>query len=250
MTKIIAFCNRKGGVGKSTSTRNIAAALQLKNKKVLVIDLDPQCSLTKSYGITDAEKNIYGALLKDYDPQPIEIVEGLDLIPSTIDLAQATIDLAPKMKREYFLKKVIDQIKDSYDYVLIDSSPSLELLTVNILVAVDEIIIPVQSEFMATEGIPELLDILDFIKIEYNPNIIVGGLFLTRYDHRKIINRTVLDYIKEEYKELVFDTKIRDNVTLTEASLSKQDIFSYNSKSFGAEDYEKLTEEIIKRHTK
>jgi chromosome partitioning protein len=248
MTKVIAISNRKGGVGKTTSTINIGVALSMKKKKVLVIDFDPQSSLSKGMGIIEAENNIYGALLKLYEPQPINIFKNFDLIPATIDFVGAAIDLNSKKSREYFLKDMLDKIKHSYDYILIDCSPSLELLTINALTAADEIIIPIQSEYMATEGISELIEVINEIKERLNPNLNVLGMFLTRYDHRKIINRTIHEMVKDDYQEKIFSTKIRDNVALTEASLARQNIFDYNPKSFGAEDYKKLTEEIIKRH--
>lgn len=250
MTKVIAISNRKGGVGKTTSTINIGVALTMKKKKVLVIDFDPQSSLSKGLGITDAENNIYGSLLKLYEPEPIEILKNFHLIPATIDFSAAATDLAPKIDREYYLKELIDKVKNSYDYVLIDCSPSLELLAINALTAADEIIIPIQSEYMATEGISELIEVINVIKRRLNPNLKVGGMFLTRYDHRKIINRTIHDLVTEEYQEKIYATKIRDNVALTEASLTKLDIFRYSPKSFGAEDYKNLTNEIIKRHSK
>ncbi|HEY6143770.1 MAG TPA: ParA family protein [Flavobacterium sp.] len=252
MTKIIAICNRKGGVGKTTSTINIAASLNLKKKKVLVIDLDPQANLTQSLGVTEkqaTENNIYEALFNVYEPKPIEIIKGLFVIPSTLDLAGAESDLLKDITHcHFYLKDLIDEIKHNYDYVLIDCLPSLGLLVANAFVAADEILIPVQSEYMATQGLNELFDLIGKVKKILNPSIEVGGLFMTRYDNRKTLNKAIFNYIKEEYPDKIFITKIRDNVAISESSLSKIDIFRYNSKSHGAEDYQELTNEIIKRH--
>lgn len=252
MTKIICFANHKGGVGKTTSVANIAAALNLLGKKVLVCDLDPQENLSLGLGITNAENNIYGALMNNYVVEPIEIMKDFFLIPSTIHLSGAELELDVKFRigREYRLKKILDSVKDAYDFVLIDCPPSLGLLTLNALVASDEVIIPLQSEFYATKGLTKLVEVVQMIRDEnINPNLYISGIFLTQYDNRKILNKDVFSIIERLYEKEVFNTKIRNNISLAEAPAQKLDIFRYNAKSTGAEDYKALTEEIIKRYT-
>jgi chromosome partitioning protein len=250
MSKIIAFANHKGGVGKTTSTINVGAGLNLLKKKVLVIDLDPQSNLSQSLGIVDRENNIYGAIMNDYKAVPVQIMKGFDLIPSTTDLAAAEIELSSKIDREFFLKEMLDEIKDNYDYILIDCPPSLGLLTLNAFTASDEIIVPLQSEYLATRGLSKLVEIINMMNKRLNPNLIIGGVFLTQYDNRKLLNRDVLKVVEDYFKSEIFNTKIRDNVSLAEAPASKLDIFRYNSKSFGADDYKNLSKEILKRHSK
>jgi len=250
MTKIISLSNHKGGVGKTTSTINIGAALNQLKQKVLIIDLDPQANLSLSLGIVKADNNIYGALRDEYEIKPIQMLKGFDLIPATIDLANVEIELSTKPAREYFLKEIIDKIKDSYDYILIDCPPSLGLLTLNAFTASDEIIIPLQAEFLATQGLSELLKVIKIITKRLNPNLMIGGVFLTQYDSRKTLNRDILDFVKDNFPKEVFETKIRNNIALAEAPSNHLDIFRYSPKSNGAEDYKELSKEIIKRHKK
>jgi chromosome partitioning protein len=250
MAKIISIANNKGGVGKTTSAINIGAGLTLLKKKVLLIDLDPQSNLTTSLGVTDTQNNIYGAICGQYKPEPIEIVKGLYIIPAITDLAASEIELSSKMDREYYLKEIIDEIKDSYDYILIDCPPSLSLLTFNAFTASDEILIPLQSEFLATKGLTKIVEIVSMINRRLNPELIIGGVFLTQYDSRKILNKDVLKTVQEYFTDAVFNTQIRDNVALAEAPARGLDIFRYNEKSFGAEDYRNLSKELIKKHKK
>jgi chromosome partitioning protein len=251
MTKIIAISNHKGGVGKTTSTVNIGAALNQLKKKVLVIDLDPQANLTQSLGIPeDKNNNIYGAIMGDYTAEPREILKGFHIIPATTDLAAAELELASKIDREFFLKDLLEPIKESYDYILIDCPPSLSILTLNALTASDEIIIPLQSEFLASKGMSKLVEIIKMVNKRLNPALVIRGVFLTQYDGRKLLNQNIFELVQEHFESELFDTKIRDNVALAEAPASGKDIFRYNPKSFGAEDYQNLAKEIIKRHKK
>jgi len=250
MTKILSLSNAKGGVGKTTSTINIGSALNQLKKKVLIIDLDPQSSLSLSLGVVKAENNIYGALCGHYKIQPIEILKGFYLIPATIDLAAIEIQLSTKMDREFYLKEIIDPIKHNYDYILIDCPPAMGLLTFNAFTASDEIIIPLQSEFLATQGLSELINTIKLMTKRLNPNLIVGGVFLTQFDSRKKLNKKTLDIVTKYFPNELFESKIRDNVSLAEAPAFQQDIFRYNPASNGAEDYKELSKEIIKRHKK
>jgi chromosome partitioning protein len=252
MSKVISISNHKGGVGKTTSAINIGAGLYRLGKKVLLIDLDPQANLTQSLGIVDPKETIYGALRGEYKLVPIELLKGegksrLDVIPSTLDLSGAEIEMSGEAGREYILKELIDSIKKNYDYILIDSPPSLGLLTLNSFVASDEIFIPLQAQFLALQGLAKLIEVIDKIKKRLNKGLKIGGVFITQYDSRKVLNREVVGIIEGHFKKELFESKIRDNVALAEAPAQGLDIFRYNSKSYGAEDYLSLSEEILKR---
>ena len=247
MSKVISISNHKGGVGKTTSAINIGAGLNLLKKKVLLIDLDPQANLTQSLGLKNEPINIYGALRGEYKLQPIEILKGLDVIPSTLDLSGAEIELSSEPGREYILKELIEPLRASYDFIIIDSPPSLGLLTINSFTASDEILIPLQAQYLALQGLAKLVEVVDKIKGRLNKGLKVGGVFITQYDSRKVLNRDVVDTIQAHFKEEVFKTKIRDNIALAEAPSQGLDIFRYSSKSKGAEDYLALSKEVLKR---
>jgi chromosome partitioning protein len=247
MSKLIAISNHKGGVGKTTSAINIGAGLNKLGKKILLIDLDPQANLSQSLGLIDQEHNIYGSLRGEYKLQPIQILKGLDVIPSTLDLSGAEVELSGEAGREYILRELIEPLRSSYDYILIDSPPSLGLLTINAFTASDEILIPLQAQFLALQGLAKLMEVIDKIKKRLNKDLRIGGVIVTQYDSRKVLNRDVVDTIEAHFKEDVFKTKIRDNIALAEAPAQGLDIFRYNPKSYGAEDYLSLCKEIIKR---
>jgi len=247
MAKIITLSNHKGGVGKTTSSINIGAGLNQLGKKVLLIDLDPQANLSQSLGVVDAEVNIYGALRGFYKLTPIKILKGLDLIPSTLELSGAEIEMIGEPGREYILKQTIEPIKNKYDFIIIDSPPSLGLLTINSLTASDEVIIPLQAQFLALQGLVKLMEVIKKIKLRLNKDLELGGVFITQYDNRKILNKNVSETIVDHFKDQVFKTKIRDNVALAEAPSNGLDIFRYNSKSYGAQDYLSLSKEIVKK---
>ena len=247
MSKVISISNHKGGVGKTTSAINIGAGLNKLGKKVLLIDFDPQANLSQSLGLINQDINIYGALRGEYKLQPITVTEGLDVIPSTLDLSGAEVELSSEAGREYILRDLIEPLRSSYDYILIDSPPSLGLLTINAFTASDEVLIPLQSQYLAIQGLSKLVEIIDKIKKRLNKNLKVGGVFITQYDSRKVLNRDVVGTIQAHFKEGVFKTKIRDNVALAEAPTQGTDIFRYQPKSYGAEDYLSLCREILKR---
>ena len=250
MSKIISISNNKGGVGKTTSAINIGAGLNKLKKKVLLIDLDPQANLSQSLGVIEPERTIYGAIRGDYKLQPIEILKGLDLIPSTLDLSGAEIEMSGEAGREYILKELIGPIRDSYDFIIIDSPPSLGLLTINSFTASDEILIPLQAQYLALQGLTKLIEVVDKIKRRLNKELEIGGVFITQYDKRKVLNRDVAATIEAHFKDEVFKTKIRDNIALAEAPANGLDIFRYNPKSYGAEDYLSLSKEILKNISK
>lgn len=247
MSKVISISNHKGGVGKTTSAINIGAGLNRLGKKVLLIDLDPQANLSQSLGLINQDKNIYGAIRGEYNLQPVEVLKGLSVVPSTLDLSGAEVELSGEAGREYILKELIDPIKKQYDYIIIDSPPSLGLLTINSFTASDEVFIPLQAQYLALQGLTKLVEVIEKIKKRLNKNLKVGGVFITQYDSRKILNRDVVDTIKGHFKDSVFKTKIRDNVALAEAPTQGTDIFRYQTKSKGAEDYLNLCKEIIKK---
>jgi chromosome partitioning protein len=243
---VISISNHKGGVGKTTSTINIGAGLNSLKKKVLLIDLDPQANLSQSLGLMNEDINIYGAIRGEYKLQPLEISKGFDIIPSTLDLSGAEIEMSAEAGREYILKELIEPLRDAYDYIIIDSPPSLGLLTLNSFVASDMILIPLQAQYLALQGVAKLVEVIDKIKRRLNKDLKIGGVFITQYDQRKVLNRDVVETIEKHFKEKVFKTKIRDNVALAEAPTQGMDIFKYNPKSYGAVDYLNLSKEIKK----
>lgn len=247
MGKVIALSNHKGGVGKTTSTLNIGAGLANLGKKVLLIDLDPQANLTSSLDELEAGKNIYEALRGEYGLEPLEVTKNLFLIPSTLDLSGAEVELSGEAGREFLLRDLIEPVRKKFDYILIDCPPSLGLLTINALTAADEVYIPLQTEFLALQGLTKLTEVVEKIRKRLNKKLAVGGVILTQYDVRKTLNRNVADKVEEHFKKKVFNTKIRDNVALAEAPTSRQDIFRYAPKSAGAEDYAHLAKEIVSR---
>lgn len=247
MSKIISISNHKGGVGKTTSTINIGAGLNKLGKKVLLIDLDPQANLSQSLGLIDQERTIYGALRGEYPLEPIQIVKGLEVVPSTLDLSGAEVELNGEAGREYILKELIEPLRSNYDYILIDSPPSLGLLTINSFTASQEVFIPLQAQYLALQGLAKLTEVINKIQKRLNKELHIGGVFITQYDSRKVLNRDVVTTIQAHLKEVVFKTIIRDNIALAEAPSQGVDIFRYNPKSYGAEDYLSLCKEILKR---
>jgi chromosome partitioning protein len=246
MSKVISISNHKGGVGKTTSAINIGAGLNKLGKKVLLIDLDPQANLSQSLGLIDQDRNIYGAIRGEYKLEPISILKGFDIIPSTLDLSGAEIELSGEAGREYILRELIDPLRGSYDFIIIDSPPSLGLLTINSFTASDEIFIPLQAQYLALQGLAKLMEVVDKIQKRLNKGLKLGGVIVTQYDHRKVLNRDVVSTIETHFKDEVFKTKIRDNIALAEAPTQALDIFRYSPKSYGAEDYLSLCREILK----
>ena len=243
----IAIGNQKGGVGKTTSTACIGAALALQGRRVLLIDLDAQQNLT--FTLTqneDPETSIYDTLVKDQPLPIVSIRENLDLVPASLDLARAEIDMATMMAREGILKSYLDEQKEKYNYILMDCSPSLGIVTTNALVAADKLYIPLTAEALSLKGLTMLDDIVREVKRRVNPTLELGGVFFTRFNNRKL-NKEVISMVEKRYGEKVFQTKIRENIAIAEMPLSGQTIFEYDPKSNGATDYRTLTDEIISR---
>lgn len=239
MGKIISIANFKGGVGKTTSTVNIGAGLSMEGKRILLIDLDPQFNLTQSLGLLDADKPIYGALRGEYALEPIAITEGLFIIPSSLDLIKAEIELSGEFKREEILSRLIAPLTHQYDYILIDCPPSLGLLTINAFIASDEIYVPIEAEFLALKGYAILSEAIGRIGLS------IDRVFITKFDGRKVLNRNVLDTIRHSLSDIAFKTVIRENIALAEAPTQGLDIFRYAPKSVGADDYRQLIKEIL-----
>lgn len=244
---VIAIANHKGGVGKTTSTLNLGAALQRMGKKVLLVDLDPQANLTQSLGLTEHSPTVYEALRGEGQLEPVEVLPGLDVVTSTLDLSGAEVELSSEPGREYILKELLEPIRSRYSYVLIDSPPSLGLLTINAFTAAEEVYIPLQAHYLALQGMSKLQEIVERVGKRLNKGLRIGGVFLTQYDQRKVLNRNVAEAIREHFPTVVFRTAIRDNVALAEAPTAGLDVLRYAPRSTGAADYQALAKEVIKR---
>lgn len=255
MTKIISLANQKGGVGKTTTSINLAAALAKLGKRVLLIDADPQANTSSGLGIDirELESTIYECLVNGIDPHTAIVetsMENLFVIPSHIDLVGAEIEMLNMEHREQLLKKIIQPIRDDYDFILIDCSPSLGLITINALTASDSVIIPVQCEFFALEGIAKLLNTIKIIKSKLNPALKIEGFLLTMYDNRLRLSNQVYEEVKRHFGDLVFNTVISRNVRLSEAPSHGVSVLEYDPHSKGAQNYTALAREVIVRNKK
>jgi chromosome partitioning protein len=253
MGKIIAIANQKGGVGKTTTTINLAASLAVLEKKVLMIDADPQANATSGSGfnVKNIKTGIYECLIDDVNPNDIILnseIEGLDLLPSSIDLVGAEIEMLNMPNRERILKTVIDKIDKKYDYILLDCSPSLGLITVNSLTAANSVMIPVQCEYFALEGLGKLLNTIKIIQSRLNPDLEIEGFVLTMYDSRLRLSNQVVEEVRRHFQQMVFDTIIHRNTRLSEAPSFGETVIMHDATSIGAVNYLNLAREILQKN--
>ncbi|MBJ8153528.1 MULTISPECIES: sporulation initiation inhibitor protein Soj [Bacillus cereus group] len=250
MGKIIAIANQKGGVGKTTTSVNLGAGLAQVGKKVLLVDIDAQGNATTGVGIEKSELDrcIYNVLVEDADVQGViqkTATENLDVLPATIQLAGAEIELVPTISREVRLQRALQPVRDEYDYIIIDCPPSLGLLTINALTAADSVIIPVQCEYYALEGLSQLLNTVRLVQKHLNKNLAIQGVLLTMLDARTNLGIQVIDEVKKYFRDKVYRSIIPRNVRLSEAPSHGKPIMQYDAKSRGAEVYIDLAEEVI-----
>ena len=252
MGRVIAVANQKGGVGKSTTAINLSACLAEKEKKVLTIDMDPQGNTTSGLGVdkNNVENTLYELLLGEAETKNTivkDVVENVDLIPSNVNLSGAEIELIGVDEKEYILKKIIDKVRRKYDYIIIDCPPSLNMLTINALTAANSVLVPIQCEYYALEGLSQLIHTIDLVKDRLNKKLVLEGVVFTMYDARTNLSLQVLENVKDNLQQNIYKTIIPRNVRLAEAPSYGMPINLYDSRSSGAESYRLLAAEVISR---
>ena len=245
MGKTIAIANQKGGVGKTTTSINLSASLAAKGKKVLVIDTDPQGNTTSGFGVekNDLDNTVYELMLKECILN--DVIDGVSIIPSNVNLAAAEIELIGVDRKEYILKREVEWIKDGFDYIIIDCPPSLSMLTINAMTTADTVLVPIQCEYYALEGLSQLIHTINLVKERLNPDLDIEGVVYTMYDSRTNLSMQVVENVKSNLSQKVFQTLIPRNIRLAEAPSYGMPINAYDPKSAGAEAYMQLAEEVI-----
>lgn len=252
MGRVIAVANQKGGVGKTTTAINLSACLAEKGQKVLAIDMDPQGNMTSGLGIDkdEVEKNIYDLMIGQAGVDEVlqkEAIENLDVIPTSIDLSAAEIELIGVDDKEFIIRNAVQPIKDDYDYIIIDCPPSLSMLTINAMTTADSVLVPIQCEFYALEGLSQLIYTIDLVKDRLNPNLKMDGVVFTMYDARTNLSLQVIENVRENLNQKIYNTIIPRSVRLAEAPSYGLPINIYDRKSTGAKAYRALAEEIIEK---
>ena len=250
MGKTIAIANQKGGVGKTTTSINLSASLAAKGKKVLVIDTDPQGNTTSGFGVekNDLDNTVYELMLSECSIKECilkDVIDGVSIIPSNVNLAAAEIDLIGVDRKEYILKREVEWIKDRFDYIIIDCPPSLSMLTINAMTTADTVLVPIQCEYYALEGLSQLIHTINLVKERLNPDLDIEGDVFTMYDSRTNLSMQVVENVKSNLSQKVFQTLIPRNIRLAEAPSYGMPINAYDPKSAGAEAYMQLAEEVI-----
>ena len=250
MGKTIAIANQKGGVGKTTTSINLSASLAAKGKKVLVIDTDPQGNTTSGFGVekNDLDNTVYELMLSECSIKECilnDVIDGVSIIPSNVNLAAAEIELIGVDRKEYILKIELEWIKDSFDYIIIDCPPSLSMLTINAMTTADTVLVPIQCEYYALEGLSQLIHTINLVKERLNPDLDIEGVVFTMYDSRTNLSMQVVENVKSNLSQKVFQTLIPRNIRLAEAPSYGMPINAYDPKSAGAEAYMQLAEEVI-----
>ena len=252
MGKIIAIANQKGGVGKTTTSINLSAALAEEGKKILVVDIDPQGNCTSGFGIDKnrQEFTVYELLLDDCtinECMQREIMKGIDLIPANVNLAASEIELIGIPRKEFILRDALDYIKDDYDYIIMDCPPSLNVLTVNAMVAADSVIVPIQCEYYALEGLSQLIHTINLVKARLNRKLDIEGIVFTMFDARTNLSAQVVENVKEHVEQHIYETVIPRNIRLAEAPSYGEPITLYDRRSSGAAAYRELAKEVIRK---
>ena len=252
MGRIIAIANQKGGVGKTTTAINLSACLAEKGQKVLAIDMDPQGNMTSGLGLDkdSIEKNIYDLMIGESDVKEVlqkDALDNLDVIPTSIDLSAAEIELIGVEDKEYIIKNAIEEIKDNYDYVIIECPPSLNMLTINAMTTADSVLVPIQCEYYALEGLSQLIHTVELVKERLNPVLEIEGVVFTMYDARTNLSLQVVENVKDNLQQNIYKTIIPRNIRLAEAPSYGMPINLYDSKSAGADSYMRLADEVMNR---
>ena len=252
MGRVIAIANQKGGVGKTTTAINLSACLAEAGKKVLTIDLDPQGNMTSGLGVdkNEVENTVYELMLDECtikESMTDTVVEGMKVIPSNVNLAGAEIELLGINEKEYILKNAVDYVKDDYDFIVIDCPPSLNMLTINAMTTADSVLVPIQCEYYALEGLSQLMHTIDLVQQRLNPNLTIDGVVFTMYDVRTNLSVQVVESVKSNLDSHIYDTLIPRNIRLAEAPSHGLPINMYDSKSAGAESYRSLAKEVMNR---